>query len=298
VPAPASPPPRYDVLGVGVAALDHVIRLDHWPAADEKVKTDNLLITGGGTVATALVTVARLGRSAAYAGAVGDDAPGREVLAGLASEGVDVSLATVTPAARTPWAFCVAHGDQRNVYSVRGTSPPLRPSGLACDCRILHLDGSEEASVEWAREARRRGVLVSLDGGSVRASSSALLEHVDYLVMSETFLRDLEPGVAPEAALRRLWVPARRLVAVTRGARGTLACEGGPVYEVPAEPVEVVDTTGAGDVFHGAFLVGILEGLSSPRALAFAAHVAALKCRKLGGREGIARRAELGEWLG
>jgi len=295
--------PRFDVVGVGVAALDYVTRLERYPGPDEKLKTDELLIAGGGTVGTALVTASRLGLRAAFAGPVGDDPFGRQVLGGLEAEGVDVGLARVSPGARTTWAFCVAHAAERNVFSVRGTHPPMSLGAeeleRALDCRLLHLDGSEEqASLELARAAQARGVLTSLDGGSPRATTAELLEQVDVCIVSAPFLAALFPGRPEREALAALDRPGRRVTAVTRGARGTLAVIGRELLEVPAEPVAVmVDTTGAGDVFHGAFIAALLEGVAIERALAFASHVAALKCRVLGGRAGIPRRKDVADWL-
>jgi sugar/nucleoside kinase (ribokinase family) len=294
--------PRFDVVGLGVAALDYVTRLEAWPAPDTKIKTDTLVVGGGGTVGTALVTVARQGLKAAFAGSLGDDGAGRQVLAEFEREKVDTSLASVVTGARTTWAFCVAHGQVRNVFSIRSTAPPLSPDDRAMEamlsCRALHLDGSEEqASCELAREARRRGILCSLDAGSVRASSRELLEQIGLLVMSEHFLREYVGAEAGAAALVGLHTPDRLLTAVTRGARGTLAYDGREIFEVPAEPVEVADSTGAGDVFHGALLAALLRGLELRRALGFASHLAARSCRALGGRQSIPRRADVTGWF-
>ena len=205
---------------------------------------------------------------------------------------MNTSLATIAAGARTTWAFCVAHGQLRNVTSVRSTCPALAPTDSLCasvlDTKLLHFDGSEEeASLELAKRARAVGVVTSLDGGSVRATTERLIEHIDLLVMCEEFLEELRPNVARAEALRQLHTAERRITAVTLGSQGCMAFDGQELYEIPAEPVSVVDTTGAGDVFHGALLAALLKDIALPEALGFATHVAGRKCQQLGGQAGI-----------
>ena len=295
--------PRYDVVGLGTAACDYLIQLDEFPRPDQKARADDMVIEGGGTVGTALVTVARLGRSAAFAGAQGDDAFGRFTLESLDRELVDTSLAVVTPGARSPFAFCVSVPPLRNVFSVRATTPPFKPTpaelNAILDTHFLHLDGSmEEAALAVAEEARRRGVGVSVDLQRVRPASSRLLALADVALVSESFASESFPGQSTADAVRSLWRAGMRVAGVTLGERGAVATEGGEPYEVPAESVaEVVDSTGAGDVFHGALLVGLLEGHTVREALGLATHVAALSLRALGGRAGIPTRDEVADRL-
>ena len=294
--------PRFDVVGIGIAACDYLIQLDRLPGPDVKVRADDLQIEGGGTVGTALVAAARLGAQAAYAGVVGDDVFGRFILDGLEKEGVDTSLARTAAGARSPFAFCVSVPPARTVFSVRSTTPPLTLQGkdleAALDTRAVHLDGTEEeASLTLAAEAKVRGILVSVDLQRTRRASDKLLELADLAVVAESYALERYPGRAPLEAVREMWRPGMHMAAITLGARGLVACDGGDPYEVPAEPTEVVDSTGAGDVFHGALLVAVLEGHAVRKSLEFASHVAALSCRALGGRSGIPRRDEVGDAL-
>lgn len=294
---------RFDVIGVGVSAFDYLTRVDDFPGVDTKVRSEVLEMQGGGTVGTALATVSRLGLRAAFAGILGDDDFGRGILSGLEADEVDTSLTVVAAGARSPFAFCVSSPPHRTVFSIRPTTPPLAISDAALDAyldaRYLHLDGTEEqASVQLARAARVRGVGVSLDFQRVRPDSDELLALADVAIVSEAFARERFGDVAPPVALQALHRPSMQLAAITLGARGSIGTDGKTTWEIPAEPVEVVDSTGAGDVYHGAALVALLHGHDVAHALRFATHVAGLSCRALGGRAGIPTRDELGgEWL-
>src|SRR5256885_680997 len=173
--------PRFDVTGIGTAAADFRVRVESFPAPDEKVRSDQFARAGGGTVGTALVTVARLGRKAAWCGVLGDDDFGRFIRSDLEREGVDTSAVRVVAQARSPFSFCAASGDRRAVFSIRPTTPPLQlDAGTAermLDTRFLHLDGKEpEVALAMARKARRRGVRISLDLQRVEGESERLLE--------------------------------------------------------------------------------------------------------------------------
>lgn len=290
-------------IGLGQCSLDFLGRVGGYPPSDCKVELDEVLIQGGGPVATALVTLARLGVGTAFIGRVGGDDHGAKIRAGLESEGVDCRWLTVDPAGSSQVAFIVVDElGRRNIFWQRGSARPLAASDVDADsigaAKVLHLDGLQpEASMAAARAARERGVVTVLDGGTFRAGSAELLPLIDHPVVSEKFARQVG-GADPHEALSRLLDYGARAATVTLGSRGslTLAADGSR-FRMPPFPVDAVDTTGCGDVFHGAYIHGLLEGWPLPATVRFAAACAALKARALGGRTAIPTLDEVRTFL-
>ena len=171
--------------------------------------------------------------------------------------------------------------------------PDELAAGFLEGAAALHLDGlMPEVSRHALDEARRCGIPVMVDAGRMRPGMMELAARCDYLVAAERFILDLGwDGTSGE--FRRiasgLGAP---VITVTRGARGSLTWSGGEFFAIPAYPVEVVDTTGAGDVFHGGYLYGVLQGWELRKTVRFASAMAALSCRAMGGRAGIPTLAE------
>jgi ribokinase len=293
----------FEVIGLGQCALDFLGALSEYPAADQKTELTELLIQGGGPVATALVTLARLGVGTALVGRIGDDDFGQRIRAGLEREGVDCRWLLVESGASSQFAFiAVDGGARRSIFWNRGSARPLAadeiPAGLLAGARILLLDGLQaEASLAAAQTARAQGVLTVLDGGTWRDGTAELLPWVDHLVVSERFGRQIAGG-NPEGALEPLLTYGAQAVTVTLGARGSVTLDRDrQLFVQPAFKVAAVDTTGCGDVFHGGYLFGLLKGWPLPRTLRFAAACAALKTRALGGRTAIPTLAEIDTFL-
>lgn len=302
-----SPPTTaFDVVGLGQCALDVLGTVDRYPEVDRKIELGEVLFQGGGPVATALVTLARLGASAAFAGRVGDDDFGTRIRQGLLAEGVDCRYLSTDPGAASQFAFIAVEKERghRNIFWTRGNTRPLTaseiPETLIRRCRILHLDGLQhQASLAAARLARENGVLTVLDGGTFREKTAELLPHIDHLVVSERFALHVAAGRPIEEAAEDLLGYGARAVTVTLGAKGSRTLSGdGPVFHQPAFPCEAVDTTGCGDVFHGGYLYGLLQGWPLEKTVRFAAACAALKTRALGGRSAIPTLAEVTAFLG
>jgi sulfofructose kinase len=153
------------------------------------------------------------------------------------------------------------------------------------------------ASTLMPTVVRSLGVPVVGDFSRIGETTAALLKHVDYAILSEGALGDLDPGAHPRAACEKLRSMGPRCAVITRGAKG-LAHDDGETYgEMPAFDVDVVDTTGAGDVLHGAFCYGLVRGFDLERNLRFASATAAVKCTRLGGRAGIPNRQEVERFL-
>ena len=282
------------------AALDLLGAVDRWPAADVKLRLRSLERQGGGPAATAAIALRRLGTPARFAGVLGDDDVGRWVLADLRREGLDVSAVRVRPGRTSHLSLCAfdpARGT-RNVLWHPGDAPDLRPRelprGLLAGAGVVLFDGRHvEASEALARRAKRLGIPTLLDAGSLRDETRRLIRVVDACVASTAFARELAGNARPVDMLRAVEAQGPAVAGVTLGARGALArARGGPLLRVPALRVRVVDTTGAGDAFHGAFAWGLLHGRPLDWTLRFAAAVAGLGCRAVGGRHGLPTLAQ------
>ncbi len=294
-----------DVVGLGQACVDLLGKVPGHPEEDTKTELLELEMQCGGPASTAMVTLARLGARAAFLGSVGEDAFGRRIRAELESEGVDVAGLQSTPGRTSQLAFiAVSRGTgRRTVYWHRGTAPPLDAGEVDLSrhagARILHLDGLMiEASIEAAVQAHERRMIVVLDAGTLRPGSLELIPHVDVLIASERFAEPLTGGAGgPEAAVRALQERCPGRVVVTLGEKGSLACDGRGFVRQPAFSVEVEDTTGAGDVYHGAYVYGLLQGWDTTRCMRFASAAAAMNCTRPGARGGIPDRAALDAFL-
>ena len=294
----------FDVVGIGQCSLDILGRLSSFPEPDQKSELDELKYQGGGPVATALVTLARLGVSTTFCGRIGDDAAGRQIQAGLLEEHVDCQGLLVEVNASSQTSFvAVDDAGQRNIFCHRGTATPLLASEvntkLIRQAQVLHLDGwQHEAALAAAKLARESGIATLLDGGSLRSRTIDLLPWIDHLVVSEKFAEQLVAGSSIELKLKALLAYGATAVTVTCGEHGcwTMA-RGGKSMHQTAFPVTVVDTTGCGDVFHGGYIYGLLQGWPLQRIVRFAAACAGLKCQQLGGRTAIPYLNEVMSYL-
>lgn len=275
------------VVCAGLATRDTILRVPALPPLDGRVVAEERVVAGGGPAATAAVALARLGVAAAFVGAVGDDEAGRFVAEGLAAEGVDVSELTVVPGARTAESTVLVTPDgARTIVHLPGTAQ-LPPATAVAGAAWLHFDhvgyGQRGLTPNIEGQTPPR---ISVDGGNPIERLD--LKGVDLYAPTEATLRAQVGGV--EEAL----AGGARLVVVTRGAAGAIAasCDGARI-EVPGERIDAVSTLGAGDVFHGALLAGLVRGESLESALRAANFAAALSCRALDGRSAIPTLEEL-----
>ncbi len=292
------------VIGLGQCCLDILGQTNSYPELDQKAELNSLLMQGGGPVATALVTLARLGVPVAMVGAVGDDAFGRQIREGLEHESVDCRYLVQSPEASSQVAFISVDTEgHRNIFWHRGTAhlaaPESFPKILANSVRILHLDGLHlEPAIAAAKVARSMNIVTLLDAGTLRPGVEKLLSLIDHLVVSEKFARQTSNHDDPEVALKHLAGYGAEAVTITYGSSGSLSMNAdGHVFRQPAFKINVVDTTGCGDVFHGGYSFGLLQGWPLPQIVRFAAACAALKTRALGGRTAIPTLAEVDSFM-
>jgi sugar/nucleoside kinase (ribokinase family) len=298
----------YDVLGLGVSTLDILALVGHFPAGEEIQRADDLRLEGGGPVATAIVALARLGARTAMLDAVGDDWRGRLIQEEFDREGVDTTHLQIIEGASTATACVLVERGTgaRTVVYLPGTTPEVTreelTQGLIESARILHLNGRHwDACLAAARRAREAGVSVSFDGGAdrYRDAMRQLIPLVDVAIVAHDFATKYTGEDNPTQAARLLLGEGPRLVVVTDGVRGSWVypAEGGPFHQPAYEADPLVDTTGCGDAYHGAFLFALLAGRPLEQAAAFASAAAALNTRRLGGRAGLPTYEEVDAFL-
>lgn len=284
-----------EVIGLGQACVDYLGRIPCYPEEDGKVELLDLQMQCGGPASTALVTLSRMGVRTSFLGSVSDDPLGLEIVKGLKAEKVDHSFLKVTPGYTSQFAFIAINKDdgRRTIFWHRGSVPHLAPEDVDLSpfpsARILHTDGlMTQASIKAARQAKAMGMKVTMDAGTMREGYPELASMVDVLIGSERFAKALLQGLEPiEKALQRVsgWGPKE--VVITLGSRGSIGWHGGSVVVQEAYPVRARDTTGAGDVYHGAYIYGLLKGWDMTECMRFASAASALKCKEIGARKGI-----------
>jgi len=284
--------PAFDVLGIGLNATDTLLLVEEFPPYAGKAPFHRELLSPGGQVATAIVACARLGLRARYIGTIGDDHRGNIQRESLEGTGIDTSGLIVRSGCPNQTAYIVIdqRTGERTVFWQRAECLRLHPAELRAEdianCRLLHIDGYDiEAAAYAASLARARGVPVSLDVDTVYPGFDSVLQHVDYLVAGSNWPAKWTGETDPFAALSRLRRQyGMRVAAMTLGHRGALALSSeGWTYSAAFE-VACSDTTGAGDVFHGAFCYAVLRGFDMQAALDFSNAAAAINCTAIGAR--------------
>lgn len=280
------------VFGLGQCCLDYIGKIHAYPPADTKGELSDLVIQGGGPVATALVALSRWGLSCTFAGVLGDDPFGERIKESLDEEGIDTNGIVVRKGFDSQFAFIVAEPGvgRRTIFWRRPTGPPLKPEEVNYrqlqGSQVLHTDGLFiDAALAASRAASKARVQVVVDAGTLRDGMLDLARLSDFFIASETFAAALTGD--PVEACRKLAELGPRVVGVTLGSKGYVALAEGRLWQKPAYPVEAVDTTGCGDVFHAGFIYGLIRGWSFEKCFDLAAWSAARVSRKIGGRSGI-----------
>jgi sulfofructose kinase len=289
----ASNAARARIICLGLSALDQVWRVDRsFSGQSEKIRSLDYSTLGGGMAANAAVTVARLGGAIAFWGRGGDDTAGREMHSSLAAEGIDVANFRLFPDGRSSVSgIIVDRSGERQIVNFRGIFPEaadwLPLDEVAQASAVLADPRWVEGAIALFGKARTLGIPTVLDGDVADAEVfERLLPLTDHAIFSEPALASFA-GSADDAGLSKLARFDCRVIAVTRGSEGVSWYENGCLQRRAAHPVSVVDTTGAGDVFHGAYVLAIGAALEVGDAMAFASAAAALKCTRSGGRAGI-----------
>ncbi len=286
---------EFDVVGVGLNATDTLLMVPHFPAYAGKVPYEEEIVSLGGQVASALVACSRLGLRTKYIGAIGDDERGRVQMESLRGTGINLVHVQTRRNCPNQSAYIIVDRStgERTVLWRRDTCLRISPEEIAPEqitcARLLHIDAHDTPAVAHAAQiARRHAIPVTLDVDTIYRGFESLLPNVDYLVASSDFPANWTGNSDPLGALEALQQEyGMKVAAMTLGAHGSLARIHGRFFYSPAFVVNCVDTTGAGDVFHGAFCYAVLQGMAMPEALDFCNAMAALNCMAIGARGGI-----------
>jgi sugar/nucleoside kinase (ribokinase family) len=292
-----------DVVGIGENSVDLVYRIPAVLTADGKQPIASYRESAGGQVATALCAAAALGLRTSYVGAFGSDEHGRMVRQRLAVRGVDVSSAPVRPVRNRRAVVIVDQtSGSRSILWERvpalALTPAELPAGDIAAARVVHVDDVDVAiSLRAAAIARAAGRVVTADIDQITALTPALVDAVTHPIMAR-HVPSARTGVDNlERALRSLRQPHHALLTVTLGSRGALLLANDAVHHAPAPPIRAVDTTGAGDVFRGAFIYALLRGDTPDAILRFANAAAAVSCTREGAIDSVPTLAEIEQLL-
>jgi ribokinase len=286
-----------DVLGLGCVAIDDLLYVEEYPPADAKRQVRRRERQCGGLTATALVAAARLGARCAYAGVLDEDEASRFVLDAFRREGIDVRHVVRRPGAR-PIHSTIIVDETRHTRTIffdlagaAGADPDAPAEEVIQSARVLYVDHfGIEGMTRAARVARAAGRAVVADlERNEWPGFAGLLSLVDHLIVSREFAQKLTGTEDPGRAVVQLALAGRQAAVVTCGPQGCwyLGESGGSPCHQPAFCVPTVDTTGCGDVFHGAYAAALARQLPLPERVRFASAAAALKAMRPGGQAGI-----------
>jgi sulfofructose kinase len=285
---------EFDVVGMGLNAVDHICIIPRFPKYEEKLKMDDFRRTAGGQVASAMVACSRWGLKTKYVGKFGSDEMGDFSYGSLERDGIDLSDVMRVEGALNQFALILvdAQTGERTIIWKRDPRLAIMPGEVPLDGiskgRFLLLDGHDApAAARAAEEAGKAGVQVVIDAETVKPGTRELVQSCDYVVCSKEFpkgytgIRDLKQ------ALLRIRDSGPRCVVSTLGKDGALCLEDRTFIRSAGFKVSCIDSTGAGDVFHGAFIYGLALDWDMERILDFSNAAAALNCTVIGARGGI-----------
>lgn len=293
-------PEKFDLVGVGLNATDTLLIVPRFPAYGGKETVEEEILSVGGQVTSAVAACQGLGLRTKYVGTVGDDHRGELQLASLRAAGVNVDDVKVRPGVPTQSAYIIVDRQtgERTVFLLRDERLRLEPEEIEdswiAEARLLHIDGHDTPAVERAaRLANEHSIPVTVDVDTIYDGFERVLPLVDYLIGSSNFPEQWTHERDPFEALTKIQEQfGMKVAAMTLGSHGALARQEERFYYSPAFVVDCVDTTGAGDVFHGAFCYGVLQEWPLERILEFSNAMAALNCKALGARGGLGTLAE------
>lgn len=282
-----------DVLCIGHASYDLIFSISHHPAADEKLSADQLIGCGGGPAANAAITVAKLGLTSAFAGYLGLDVYGESHFAELKATQVDTRL-IVRDRSPTPLSTILVKPDgKRALINYKGNTQAVKSDRVdfsPVECKVCLFDGHEpELALAFLQEKTDNAIPSILDAGSLHEGTRTLMHQVNYLVASEKFAQQYAGDA--KTALTQL-AEQSPVVVITLGERGLIWQRGLERGSLNAPPIKAIDTTGAGDAFHGAFAAAIANHLPWQEVLHYASAAGACCCQKMGARIGIPSREE------
>ena len=283
------------IVGIGSSVHDTLMVTREFPAEDTKIQAQETFIQGGGPCATALVAASKLGVTSSYIGTLGNDIYGSYMMDDFKRYGVGIDNIIQKDDYVSFHSFVILNSSSSSRTCIwnKGTIPELQHDEINLNtiknAELLHLDGHQlDAAIYAAGKARENGVKVSLDAGGVYPGIEKLLPLVDFLIPSEEFVLKIMDKTNIKEAAAALYAKYKpEVFIVTQGSRGGFFYNGREYERYRSFTVDAIDTIGAGDVFHGAFIAGYVKGMDIRKTIHFASAVAALKCTQIGARNSV-----------
>ena len=296
---------QVDIVGIDeYPVVDLLLNIDKLPTTDRSTSADAKSWQCGGKVSTALAAAGRLGAKTGIIGIVGADNLGRFCEADFRRHNVDTTHLILEPGKTTTFSVALSERSTkgRSFIGVGGSCRRLQKQDLDREyiqnAKYLHLSQITPTTLQATRWAREAGVTVVFDGDEFDATAADNLELIDVMIASEFFFRGMFPNTSPQEGCERLQQAGPKLAVITLGAQGCVGVDEIGFFEQQAYlQADVIDTTGAGDVFHGAFIYAMLQGMSAKESARFSCAVSSIKCSRLGGRAGIPSRAVVEHFL-
>lgn len=294
-----------DIVGIGANVYDTLITVSDYPKEDTKQRAKGIKQCGGGPCATGLVAAAKLGANAAYIGGLAKDGGGMFLLEDMKRFGMSVEFTEQVENSSSFSSYIVLNENNasRTCVFSKDNLPAYNLSDNMKEgirkAKILMVDGNDlENATEGAKIANASGTKVLYDAGGLYDGIEELLSYTDILIPSFEFAMAHTGASTAEEAAKALYTKySPEVVVITQGAEGGVIFDGKDVKKYPSFKVEAIDSNGAGDVFHGAFAFSVTIGYNYYDACVFSSAVSALKCTKLGARDGVPTYAETIEFL-
>lgn len=288
---------KYDIeaVGFGDATLDFLCIVNNLANYSQTTFIKDFKVSGGGSVATALVAFQRLGGNSAFIGSMGDDWIGKEIIKGLEKENIDCAGMQLYNHISSPFSFIqVSETSGKRAIAYHPKSRKYikldsKAKEIIKKAKILLIDGyTPKEDLRAAEFARSRGVKVMFDANILFEETPRLLKNTNYLITSKSFLYDYSNYKNLNFSLKKIYDNYKpEILVATLGEKGSVAVLNDKIIHVESFKIRIKDTTGAGDVYHGAFIFGILNKWKIKDIMIFSSAVSAIKCTKLGGRAGI-----------
>ncbi|MBE7060140.1 MAG: carbohydrate kinase family protein [Ruminococcaceae bacterium] len=286
---------KNEIVGIGANVFDTLYTVEKYPTEDTKMRAESIKICGGGPCATGIVAASKLGASCAFIGNLSDDNGATFLKADFEKYGVDTDYIKIIPGYET---FCSVlwlskETTSRTCVFFKGNVPPTEIDETAkktiADAAVLMIDGNDmAAAIEGAKIAKNNGTKVLYDAGGLYEGVENLLPYADILIPSEEFSLGHTGAKTVEEAAKILYEKySPEIVVITQGKKGGIIFDGEKSEKYPAFLVDAVDSNGSGDVFHGAFAFAVTKDMDYKKACVFSSAVSALKCTKVGAREGV-----------
>lgn len=294
-----------NIVGIGANVYDTLITLKSYPKEDTKMRCEGMKMSGGGPCATGIVAAGKLGAKCAFIGNIADDNGGSFLKGDFERFGVSTEFCKLKTGYNSfsSYIWLAEDNATRTIVFDKGNLPPTEIDEAAkkaiAEAQVLMVDGNDlDAAVAGAKIAKENGTKVLYDAGGLYEGIERLLPYADILIPSEEFAIGYTKAETAEEAAKILFDKFKlEIVVVTQGKKGGLYYCGREIEYYPALPANVVDSNGAGDVFHGAFAYAVTKGYGAKRACVFSSAVSALKCTKVGARDGVPTFSETVKFL-